>query len=94
MPRVPRWLKRAAALSLVGLAAGGGPALAQCAMCGLGAEQAADPDTASRTFSLAVLVLLVPVNLLVAALAWLTWKARDWDGAFQPPGPGGPDQSR
>jgi hypothetical protein len=76
------------------LLAGSGAAAAQCAMCGLAAEQAGDPAIVARAFGMAVLVLLVPVNLLVAAVAWFTWRARDWDGAVFGPHPRTPDQSR
>ncbi len=58
------------------------PVLAQCAMCGLSAEAAADPETVSRTFNAAVLVLLVPVVGVFAVVARVTWKARHWDGAL------------
>ena len=57
------------------------PVLGQCAMCSISAEAAADPDTVNRTFSAAVLVLLVPLVAVLAIVALLTWKARHWDGA-------------
>ncbi len=61
------------------------PAAAQCAMCGLSAQQAADPGTVNRTFGAAVLVLIVPVLGMLGALAGVTWKARHWDGAIFDP---------
>ena len=57
------------------------PVVAQCAMCSISAEAAADPETVSRTFSAAVLVLLVPLVGVLAVIAFVTWKARHWDGA-------------
>ncbi len=56
-------------------------AAAQCAMCGLSAAHAGDPETVSRTLRSAILVLLIPVQFLLGAIAIMTWKARHWDGA-------------
>ena len=68
------------AAALLGASA---PVFAQCAMCGLSAQEAGDPDTVTWTFLAAVVILLVPVLLLLGAFTWLLWTARRWDGAFQ-----------
>ena len=84
--RVSRATRLAPALfAAAALLLAAAPAAAQCAMCGLSAEQAGDPETVARTFNLAILVLLVPVIGLVGALAGVTWKMRNWDGAILEP---------
>ena len=57
------------------------PVVAQCAMCSLSAEAAADPGIVNRTFTAAVLVLLVPLVGVLTVIARVTWQARHWDGA-------------
>jgi len=53
------------------------PALAQCPMCKLAAENAGDPLAVQRTFSTAILILMVPVVGLTAGMAALLWKHRN-----------------
>jgi len=53
------------------------PAVAQCPMCKLAAENAGDPLAVQRTFSTAILILMVPVVGLTAGMAALLWKHRN-----------------
>ncbi|MFQ5670776.1 MAG: hypothetical protein ACE5HD_09710 [Acidobacteriota bacterium] len=58
------------------------PVMAQCAMCALGAEQAGGaPGASLHTLAAGVLVLLVPLQVMVGGIAYLTWRVRGWDGA-------------
>ena len=52
-------------------------AAAQCALCGQAAAAAGDPETVSRTFATAILVLLVPTLAVLAGTGLLLWRFRD-----------------
>jgi hypothetical protein len=67
---------------LVGSAmvSGAREAVAQCALCGQTAQYAADPETASRTFATAILILLIPTLALLAGAGILLWKFRGSGG--------------
>lgn len=60
--------------------AGAREVAAQCAMCGQAAQHAADPETASRTFATAILILLIPTLALLAGAGILLWKFRGSGG--------------
>jgi hypothetical protein len=78
-------MRRLAALCLATLLLlGSVPAAAQCALCGIAAEQAADSPRAARAFNAGILVLLVPALGLVAGIGTLAWTSRRWDGASTP----------
>ena len=51
-------------------------AQAQCVMCRLSAENAADPATVARTLTLAILVLLIPTAGLLGGVAYLVYRWR------------------
>jgi hypothetical protein len=69
---------------LLALWLGGGEAVAQCVMCGQAAANAGDPEVASRTFAIAILVLLIPVALLLASAGLLLWRFRhDVGGGYR-----------
>ena len=91
--RIPQRAFAGAAIVLALVLSASSSALAQCAMCGLAAEQAADPATVTRTLGLAALVLLIPVNLVAVGMVVLAWKARDWDGAVFRDEPAAPESA-
>ena len=67
--RLPRTLLTAALGAAVSF-----PASAQCAMCGL-----SNNGSASRSaFLHGAIVLLVPVSVILGAIALVTWKLRDF----------------
>jgi hypothetical protein len=82
-----------AAIVLVTLLASSGDAAAQCAMCGLSAEAAAEPEAVSRTFATAILILLVPTTLMLGGAGLLLWKFRD-GGPHRPSAAHAPDAPR
>jgi len=53
---------------------------AQCVMCGQAAANAGDPEQAASTFATAILVLLIPAALLLAAAGLLLWRFRGAPG--------------
>ncbi|MFQ5768713.1 MAG: hypothetical protein ACE5ID_12135 [Acidobacteriota bacterium] len=84
-PTVWRRLGRACGAVAAAALLGNSRVAAQCAMCGLGAEQAAGPDKLLWTFGSAVLILLIPSFLILLGMGILIFKARHWDGAIHEP---------
>lgn len=56
------------------------PSLAQCAMCGASVRNSADPEAASRTLDLAVMILLVPPVTIFAGLFGVFYRLRNVQG--------------
>jgi hypothetical protein len=72
------------------LAAPGGPALAQCAMCKESLANSADGAALARGLDLAVLVLLVPPVAIFAGIFGVFYRYRNIQGGAGRPGEGGP----
>ena len=68
--------RRGLLIAVPAFLAAGGEAAAQCVMCGQAAANAGDPQQVASTFNTAILVMLIPVALLLAAAGLLLWRFR------------------
>ena len=84
MIRAGIWVGRALGTSVLLVLTAVGEAAAQCVMCGQAAASAGEPEQVAATFNTAILLMLIPVALLLAAAGLLLWRFRhDHGGGYR-----------